>query len=149
MDNFYSSVDLSEAFLAQKVHLVGTLRNNRGEPLTLRNLQRMQHHKVIAVDNGKVMILAWKDKQIVKAISTKHDGSVCSIMRRKKGGHGAMEKVMKSVFIVDYNQHMSEVDHLEKMINHILPLHQKITEVEQETFLLPNGNQCSQLLCFI
>ena len=81
MDNFYNSVDLSEALLAQGVYTVGTLRNNRGEPSAIRNPQRMQSHEVIAMDNGKVMVLTWKDKRIVKAISTKHDGSVCSITR--------------------------------------------------------------------
>ena len=45
----------------------------------------MQRHEVRAVDNGKVMILAWKDKRIVKAISTKHDGSISSITRREPG----------------------------------------------------------------
>ena len=62
MDNFYNSVDLSETLLAQGVHTVGTLRNNRGKPSTIRNPQRMQCHDVIAMDNGKVMVLAWKDK---------------------------------------------------------------------------------------
>ena len=116
MDNFYNSVDLSETLLAQGVHTVGTLRNNRGKPSTIRNPQRMQRHDVIAMDNGKVMVLAWKDKRIVKAISTKHDGSVLPITRRKKGGHRAIEEVMKPASIVDYNQHMSGVDHLDQMI---------------------------------
>ena len=63
MDNFYNSVDMSEALLAQGVHTVGTLRNNRGEPLAIRNPQRMQRHEVIAMDNGKVMVLAWKESE--------------------------------------------------------------------------------------
>ena len=116
MNNFYNNVDMSEALLAQGFHTVETLRNNRGEPLTIRNPQRMQRHEVIAMDNGKVIVLAWKDKRIMKAINTKHDGSVCSITRRKKGWHGAMEEVMKPASIVDYNQHMFGVDHLDQMI---------------------------------
>ena len=64
------------------------------------------------------MVLAWKDKRIVKAISTKHDSSVVSISRRKKGGHGAMEEVQKPVCICDYNQHMSGVDHVDQMISY-------------------------------
>ena len=118
MDNFYNSVELSETLLAQEVHTVGTLRSNRGEPSTVRTPQRMQRHNVIAMDNGKVMVLAWKDKQIVKAISTKHDGSLCSVTRRRKGGRGAMEEGMKPACIVDYNQHMSGVNHLDQMISY-------------------------------
>ena len=48
----------------------------------------------------------------LKAISAKHDSSVNSITRRKKGG-GAMEEVEKPVAICDYNEHMSGVDHVD------------------------------------
>ena len=116
MDNFYNSVDLSEALLVQGAHTVETLTNNKGEPSGIRNPQRMQRHEVIAIDSGKVMVLTWKDKQIMKAISTMHDGSVCCITRRKKRWHRVMEEVMKPASIVDYNQHMSKVDHFDQMI---------------------------------
>ena len=118
MDNYYNSVELSEALLAQNIHTVGTLRCYRGEPPEIRNPQNIARHDVIARGNGKVMVLAWKDKRIVKAISTKHDSSVVSISRRKKGGHGAMEEVQKPVCICDYNQHMSGVDHVDQMISY-------------------------------
>ena len=48
-----------------------------------------------------------------KTISAKHDSSVISITRRKKGGGGAMEEVEKPVAICDYNEHMSGVDHVD------------------------------------
>ena len=38
----------------------------------------------IAVDNGKVMIIAWKDTRVVQELSTKHDGTLSFITRRKK-----------------------------------------------------------------
>ena len=77
----------------------------------------MARHKVIAQDNGQVMILAWKDKRIVKAISTKHDSSVMSIKRQKKGG-GPMEEVKKPVAICDYNEHMSGVNNVDQVISY-------------------------------
>ena len=88
MDNWYNSVELSEFLLTAQVHTVGTLRKNRGSPPEINNPQNMARHDVIARDNGHVMVLAWKDKRIMKAISTKHDSSVISITRRKKGGRG-------------------------------------------------------------
>ena len=84
MDNWYNSVELSEFLLTAQVHTVGTLRKNRGSPPEINNPQNMARHDVIARDNGHVMVLAWKDRRIVKAISTKHDNSVISITRRKK-----------------------------------------------------------------
>ena len=85
MDNWYNSVELSEALLAQKIHTVCTLRCNRGEPSEIRNAKRLSRHDVIARDNGKVMVLAWQDKQIVKAITTKHNNGFITMQRRKEG----------------------------------------------------------------
>ena len=84
MDNWYNSVELSEFLLTAQVHTVGTLRKNRGSPPEINNPQNMARHDVIARDNGHVMVLAWKERRIVKAISTKHDNSVISITRGKR-----------------------------------------------------------------
>ena len=102
MDNWYNSVELSEALLAQKIHTVGMLRCNRGEPSEIRNAKRLSRHDVIARDNGKVMVLAWQDKRIVKAITTKHN-SFITMQRRKKGGQGQMEIVQIVVFAITMN----------------------------------------------
>ena len=118
MDNYYNSVELSEDLLEQKVHTIGTLRSNRGEPSEIRNPSNLARHEVIAKDNGKVMVLSWKDQRIVKALSTKHDATLVTIQRRKKGGHGAMENVEKPACICDYNEHMSGVDHVDQMISY-------------------------------
>ena len=82
----------------------------------IRNPQNMVRHNLTAKSNGRVTVLAWKDKRIVKAITTKHDNSVVSITRRKKGGHGETEEIQKSVCFWDYNQHMSGADHVDQMI---------------------------------
>jgi len=113
MDNFYNSVALSESLLDKKVHTVGTLRKHRGEPLEIWEPGRMRSGDVTARDNGKVMVLAWNDKRVVKAISTKHDALMTTITRRKKHGCGAMEQISKPVCIVDYNKNMSGVDLLD------------------------------------
>jgi len=78
----------------------------------------MKTGDIIARDNGKVLVLAWKDKRLVKAISTKHDASTTTISRRKKRGGGAMEEVRKPVCIVDYNKHMCGVDLMDQMISY-------------------------------
>ena len=75
---------------------------------------------MIARDNGHVMVLAWKDKRIVKAISTNQDSFAISITSRKKGGGGAMEEVEKPLGICDYNEHMSGDDHVDQMISYHL-----------------------------
>jgi len=67
----------------------------------------MRAGDIVVRDNGKVLlVLAWNDKRVVKAISTKHDASTTTVTRRKKRGGGAMEEVSKPTCIVDYNKHM-------------------------------------------
>ena len=145
MDNFYNSVDLSLALLDQKVHTVGTLRKHRGKPSAIKNTQRMQHHDIRAVDNGKVMVLAWKDKQIIKAISIIHDDLVCSLTRQKKEEHGDATKAGIDCLLQPAHVWSRSFGSNDR----ILSLHQKDTEVDQEGFLLSDGNQCPQLLYFI
>jgi hypothetical protein len=111
-----TSVGLREALLAKEVHTIGTLRKHRGEPPEIKNPTKMKKHEVISRDNGKVMVLACKDKRIVKVISTKHDDSVCSITRIVKGGQRQKEIITKPAAVVDYNKHMSGVDHLNQML---------------------------------
>jgi len=77
----------------------------------------MRTGDIIARDNGKVLVLAWKDKRLVKAISTKHDASTTTISRRKKRGGGAMEDVHKPTCIADYDKYMSGVNLLDQMIS--------------------------------
>ena len=95
----------------------------------------MARHDVIARDNGHVMVLAWKDRRIVKAISTKHDSSVISITRWKKGGGGVMEEVEKPVAICDYNEHMSGVHHVDQMISYY-PCTRKTLKWTKKVFYL-------------
>ena len=98
MDNFYNSVELSEALLEQNIHTVGTLRSNRGEPPEIRNPSTMARHEVVAKNNGKVTVLAWKDKRVVMAISTKHDGSSMYYVEEKKVAMGKW-KLWRSLFV--------------------------------------------------
>ena len=133
MDNFYNSVALSEFLLDQKVYTVGTLRRNRGEPPEIRDPGRMNSGDVVARDNGKVLVLAWKDKRVVKAITTKHDASMTTVARPKKRGRGEMEQVSKPACIVDYNKHMSGVDLLDQMISYY-PFTRKTTKWTKKVF---------------
>ena len=78
----------------------------------------MKPGESIAVNNGKVMVVAWKDTRVVQALSTKHDGNLSSINRRKKKGHDETETILKPQCIIEYNQYMSGVDRLDQMISY-------------------------------
>ena len=149
MDNFYNSVELSKELLAVKVHTVGTMRANQGEPPAIRATKngrpKMKSGESIAVDNGKVMVVAWKHMKHV-SLSTKHDGTLSCISRRKKKGHGETETILKPQCIIEYNQYMSGVDRLDQMISYY-PFHQKNLQVAQEDLLLFARSELVEQIC--
>ena len=72
----------------------------------------------LSVDNGKVIVVAWKDKRVVTALSTKHDGSLGVITRNKKKGRSKTEQIVKPLCITECNQYMSGVDRMDQMISY-------------------------------
>ena len=114
-------MELSEALLAQKIYTIGTMQCHRGEPLEIWSSQNLVKHDIIARSNRKVTVLAWKDKRIVKSITTKHDNSMFnSVTRRKKEGHGEREQIQKPICVCDYNKYLSGVHHVDQMISYYL-----------------------------
>jgi hypothetical protein len=75
MDNFYNSVKVTDILLNLKTHICGTMRANRGEPAAMK-APTLQKGETLALHNGRAMLLAWKDKRIVKMVSTFHDASM-------------------------------------------------------------------------
>ena len=47
--------------------------------MEIRNPQNLGKHHVVTGHHGTFMVLAWKDKKIVKAITTKHDNSLITV----------------------------------------------------------------------
>ena len=80
----------------------------------------MKAGETVSVDNGKVMVIAWKDQRVVTALSTKHNGSLAAITRRRKKGHGETEEILKPLCITEYNLFMSGVDRLDQMVSYHL-----------------------------
>uniref|UniRef100_A0A667ZA88 PiggyBac transposable element-derived protein domain-containing protein n=1 Tax=Myripristis murdjan TaxID=586833 RepID=A0A667ZA88_9TELE len=103
MDNFHNSVALSKHLLDLKIHVCGTLRKNKGEP------PRIMRH------NDSVMVLAWRDKKIVKMITTFHENNMEDIQVWQRGHKGKV-RVQKPACIVEYNKAMNGVDKLDQNI---------------------------------
>ena len=85
------------------------------------------------MDNGKVIVAAWKDKKAVTALSTKPNRSLAAITRRKKKGHHETEQIMKLLCVTEYNKYMSGVDRMDQMILHY-SFTRKTTKWSKEVF---------------
>jgi len=69
MGNSHNSDALSGFLLNNEVHTSGTLWSNRGEPVGIKNPNRMITGGVATKGNGKMLAFVWKDKRMVKVIS--------------------------------------------------------------------------------
>ena len=119
MDNFYNSVALCEQLLKSKTNVCGTLRKNRGEPESIREVTKTDlgvGGKLVR-HNGRVLVLAWQDKRVVKMVTTCHHDTMQRVEVWQKG---QKEKVgqLKPECVVAYNASMNGVDKLDQNISY-------------------------------
>lgn len=119
MDNFYNSESMCRLLLSLQMHSAGTLRVNRGEPPSIRQvtMSDLAAGERIARHNDAVMVVAWRDKRIVRMISTFHQDAMTTVEVRKKGQSERVPQ-RKPVCVVEYNQYMSGVDRLDQKISY-------------------------------
>ena len=60
----------------------------------------------LAMDNGKTLVVAWKDKKIVRTITTMHSAEMKETSIRRKKSDGTFENVWKPAAVVDYNKYV-------------------------------------------
>ena len=72
--------------------------------------------EVMARDNGTVTLIYWKDKKLVKVITTLHDASMTTVQVRARGG--AFVDVIKPEAVCQYNKYMSGVDRSDQMLSY-------------------------------
>lgn len=84
-DNYYNSVSTAEILLRKKTLVCGTIRENRGLPkILIEKCKSLHRGEMTFLRKGPVILIAWKDKRIVRMISTIHDASMKSSGNRKK-----------------------------------------------------------------
>ena len=110
-DNYYSSPKLFADLFKKNTYATGTVRQSRKQfPETLKG----QHNKLDVGQYrfarcGQMTIVLWHDRRDVHVLSTAHNRSVGTAMKRPKGSR---EKVPVAcpTCIVDYNSFMGGVD---------------------------------------
>ena len=129
MDNFYNSVGLSKKLLQLKTHTCGTLRKDRGEPAVINDacMGNMEIRNVESRNKDNIICLAWRDKRVVRMISTIGEDKMVEV-RVKQRGHPDGVLKSKPHCIVLYNESMGGVDKMDQCNNVLpapkLPLHE-------------------------
>jgi hypothetical protein len=84
-DNFYNSVKLAETLLDRNVSVCSTMRANRGIPRDLEGKGNSFNREQSAfLRKGDVMVQVWKDKRLVRMISTIHDATIVNTGRKDR-----------------------------------------------------------------
>jgi len=84
-DNFYNSVKLAETLLERNARDCGTMRANRGIPHDLEGEgKRLNRGQSAFQRKSDVMVQVWKDKRLVRMVSTIHDATIVNTGRKDK-----------------------------------------------------------------
>ena len=112
LDNYFNSPALFRRLHQQRLNVCGTLNLNRvGVPKFLQKLKLKKGEVVSRTDRNGLMILLWKDKKIVKMITTMHRNDVVDSGKRNR----ANEPIHKPRCVMDYNNGMGGVDRSDQL----------------------------------
>lgn len=116
-DNFYTSVAMFTDFACKfKTFCCGTLRLNRKDlPKSLMQ-KKQDNMKTRGTSrfskSGNLILCLWKDRKVIRVLTTIHGTQLSTCKRRTKGKNGAFERVEYScpVAVRDYSKFMGGVD---------------------------------------
>ncbi|CAH1967068.1 unnamed protein product [Acanthoscelides obtectus] len=107
LDNWYTSVRLSQFLLTQGTYLTGTIRSNRGVPAQLTRIP-LERYQSCFVRKDMQLLVRYKDKKDVYLLTSKHSAGFFEKSRYMVGGKQVHFK--KPAHIEFYNQNMGSVD---------------------------------------
>lgn len=112
-DNWYTSIPLAYRLQNRKTHLVGTLRLNRKHLPQDVVAAKLRKGEIAAKETRDgVVVLKWRDKRVVSALSTKHSALKTVRSTSSRG------VTLKPQCIVDYNTGKSSIDLSDQMASY-------------------------------
>ncbi|KAI4476035.1 hypothetical protein M0802_014946 [Mischocyttarus mexicanus] len=135
-DNYYNSVSTAELLLKRKTLVCGTIRENRGLPkVLLEKCKSLRRGEMTFLRKEPVVLIAWKDKRIVRMISTIHDALMKPTGNRKRN---YIDDTMKPTCILQYNKHMKGVDRADQYLANSNILRKTVKWYKKLAFFLKN-----------
>ena len=111
MDNWFSSPTLFGELHRQQTNVCGTVRLIRKDMPKDMNVRLKNGEIDRRTDGNGLMVLLWKDKKLVKMLTTKHTSSMEELPKRNRPD----VIVAKPSCVVDYNQGMGGVDRSDQL----------------------------------
>jgi hypothetical protein len=118
VDNYYTSPALFSDLRDRGFGACGTVRaNKRGLPIEMK--ATLERGAVIsAYVDRSMMALKWMDKRPVLMLTTIHNNSMTTKVRRKRHREGEREEIRKPVAVDQYNQFMGGVDRSDQLLSY-------------------------------
>ena len=118
MDNYYTAPALFTELRDLGFGACGTVRvNRRGLPPEIKMTLAKGDMTSMQVDES-MMALKWMDKRPVSMLSTIHDNSMTTKVRRTRRAVGGQEEIRKPVVVEQYNQFMGGVDRSDQLLSY-------------------------------
>jgi hypothetical protein len=114
-DNFYNSVNLAENLLKHNIRVCGTMRPNRGIPKDLEEAKGLMKRQSCFRRKDDVLVHVWKDKRLVRTISTIHN---LEHVYTGKKDRKTNEEMSKLKCVVQYNKYMKGVDRVDQYLSY-------------------------------
>lgn len=113
-DRYYSSLPLASEMLKLNCHFTGTLNITRKcIPKFIKKPVFINKTKTVACRADNIMLLAWKDKNIVTVVSTANKSGSCLVSRKKYDKSKTI--ISKPNVIVDFTKYMRGVDRADQL----------------------------------
>ena len=117
-ENYYSGPALFSELHDLGFGACGTVRvNRRGLPPEMKTTLAKGDTISAQVDDS-MMALKWMDKRAVSMLSTIHDNSMTTKVRRTRRAVGGQEEVRKPVVVEQYNKYMGGVDRSDQLLSY-------------------------------
>lgn len=111
VDNYYTSVQLVENLLKEKIFVTGTLRINRkGNPEEVVRKKLKSGERVSQYKKTGICVTKWKDRREILTISSEFDGEIINTTNRLG------KQCQMPTMVAEYNKFMSGVDFHDQML---------------------------------
>ncbi|XP_035219647.1 piggyBac transposable element-derived protein 4-like [Stegodyphus dumicola] len=108
-DKYFTSIPLAEELLKMKCHLTGTIKTNRRYlPSTIKE-PKFSENNMVAYRRNNMLLLAWKEKEIVTLLTTCGSAEMKTIKKKVRGGTICMQKPQ---VVINYTAKMRAVDRI-------------------------------------
>jgi hypothetical protein len=137
-DNFCNSMNMVEN-LKCDITVCDTMRPNRDIPKDLeKEVKGLKKGQSSFRRKGDILVQIWKDKRLVRMISTIHDSEH---VHTGKKNQKTNEGISKQNFVVQYNKYMKGVDRADQYL--------LLFNCQKNSEAVKAGSTVSPKLCFI